>query len=65
MKIHYRVGARRCCWRRDRASVWRGRGKDVATVVGALGGGYAGTRSRALSRKAILTRLRNSVVNGV
>lgn len=48
-----------------------GRGKDVATVVGALGGGYAGnqiqgslqvTRSRALSRKAILTRLRNSVV---
>lgn len=36
-----------------------GRGKDVATVVGALGGGYAG---RALSRKAILTRLRNSVV---
>lgn len=39
-----------------------GRGKDVATVVGALGGDMPVTRSRALSRKAILTRLRNSVV---
>jgi len=39
-----------------------GRGKDVATVVGALGGDMQVTRSRALSRKAILTRLRNSVV---
>lgn len=40
-----------------------GRGKDVATVVGALGGGYAGNQIRGLSpRKAILTRLRNSVV---
>lgn len=39
-----------------------GRGKDVATVVGALGGGYAGNQIQALSRKAILTRLRNSVV---
>lgn len=38
-----------------------GRGKDVATVVGALGDMQV-TRSRALSRKAILTRLRNSVV---
>lgn len=40
-----------------------GRGKDVATVVG---GRWVVdmpvTRSRALSRKAILTRLRNSVV---
>lgn len=39
-----------------------GRGKDVATVVGALGVDMQVTRSRALSRKAILTRLRNSVV---
>ena len=40
-----------------------GRGKDVATVVGAAGGWiWQVTRSRALSRKAILTRLRNSVV---
>lgn len=36
-----------------------GRGKDVATVVGVA---MPVTRSRALSRKAILTRLRNSVV---
>ncbi|MGC6744218.1 glycine zipper 2TM domain-containing protein [Escherichia coli] len=42
-----------------------GRGKDVATVVGALGGGYAGNQIRGLSRKAILTRLRNSVVKTV
>lgn len=39
-----------------------GRGKDVATVVGALGVDMQVTRSRALSRKAIFTRLRNSVV---
>ncbi len=39
-----------------------GRGKDVATVVGALGVDMQVTRSGALSRKAILTRLRNSVV---
>lgn len=39
-----------------------GRGKDVATVVGALGVDMQVTRSVALSRKAILTRLRNSVV---
>lgn len=39
-----------------------GRGKDVATVVGALGVDMPVTRSRALSRKAILTRLRNNVV---
>ncbi len=39
-----------------------GRGKDVATVVGALGGDMPVTRSGALSGKAILTRLRNSVV---
>lgn len=39
-----------------------GRGKDVATVVGALGGGYAGNQIRGSLQKAILTRLRNSVV---
>lgn len=39
-----------------------GRGKDVATVVGRWGVDMQVTRSRALSRKAILTRLRNSVV---
>ncbi|VTQ22770.1 surface antigen domain protein [Escherichia coli] len=39
-----------------------GRGKDVATVVGRWVVDMPVTRSRALSRKAILTRLRNSVV---
>ena len=39
-----------------------GRGKDVATVVGRWGVDMQVTRSRALSRKAIFTRLRNSVV---
>ena len=40
-----------------------GRGKDVATVVGGRWEvAMPVTRSRALSRKAILTRLRNSVV---
>ncbi|XPE61597.1 glycine zipper 2TM domain-containing protein [Shigella flexneri] len=40
-----------------------GRGKDVATVVGGAGWWICGlVKSRALSRKAILTRLRNSVV---
>lgn len=39
-----------------------GRGKDVATVVGRWVVDMPVTRSVALSRKAILTRLRNSVV---
>lgn len=39
-----------------------GRGKDVATVVGRWVVDMPVTRSRAISRKAILTRLRNSVV---
>lgn len=39
-----------------------GRGKDVATVEGRWVVDMPVTRSRALSRKAILTRLRNSVV---
>lgn len=33
-----------------------GRGKDVATVVGALGGGYAGNQCRALCRITTRTR---------
>lgn len=37
-----------------------GRGKDVATVVGRWG--YAGNQIRGSLQKAILTRLRNSVV---
>lgn len=39
-----------------------GRGKDVALLWGRWGVDMQVTRSRALSRKAILTRLRNSVV---
>lgn len=39
-----------------------GRGKDVATVVGALGGGYAGNQCRARCRKMIPTPQRSSAV---
>ncbi|XNM72932.1 glycine zipper 2TM domain-containing protein [Escherichia coli] len=52
-KIALPVGARRCSGRVIGHQFGGGRGKDVATVVGALGGGYAGWfKSRALSRKA-------------